>query len=178
MGRRGSQGRPRNHSRHEERGAADEDGKRPNIRKATLREWRGLFAQHLRGHGIATNATERAVRGQARSSFKDAIHRASLRGDSRYLRERVQRIAEGVRDGGLKPDPGKTKLLETRSEVIAGWHGVADALLAAGQGALAEKIWRFIGGMHRQLTTDEQLVSKLEERTGTRERQRQEERTR
>jgi hypothetical protein len=90
----------------------------------------------------------------------------------------VQRIAEGVRDGGLKPDPGKTKLLETRSEVIAGWHGVADALLAAGQGALAEKIWRFIGGMHRQLTTDEQLVSKLEERTGTRERQRQEERTR
>lgn len=62
--------------------------------------------------------------------------------------------------------------------MIAGWHGVADALPAAGQGALAEKIWRFIGGMHRPLTTDEQLVSKLEERTGTRERQRQEERTR
>jgi hypothetical protein len=129
--------------------AVSEDGKRLNIRKATLREWRGLFAQHLRAHGIAANATERAVRGQTQSSFKDAIHRASLRGDSRYLRERVQRIAEGVRDGGLKPDPGKTKLLETRSEVIAGWHGVADALLAAGQGALAEKIWRFIGGMHR-----------------------------
>ncbi|MBW4052039.1 MAG: hypothetical protein HIU85_11375 [Proteobacteria bacterium] len=55
---------------------------------------------------------------------------------------------------------------------------MADALPAAGQGALAEKIWRFIGGMHRPLTTDEQLVSKLEERTGTRERQRQEERTR
>jgi hypothetical protein len=44
--------------------------------------------------------------------------------------------------------------------------------------ALAEKIWRFIGGMQRPLTTDEQLVSKLEERTRTRERQRQEERTR
>ena len=28
--------------------AVSEDGKRLNIRKATLREWRGLFAQHLR----------------------------------------------------------------------------------------------------------------------------------
>ena len=55
---------------------------------------------------------------------------------------------------------------------------MADAFLAAGQGAIAEKIWGFIGGMHRPLTTDEQLVSKLEERTRTRERERQEGRTR
>jgi hypothetical protein len=150
--------------------AVSEDGKRLNIRKATLREWRGLFAQHLRAHGIPANATERAVRGQTRSAFRDGIHRASLRGDSRHLRERVQRVAER--------HPGKTKLLETRSDVIAGWHAVADALLAAGQGALTEKIWGFIGGMHRPLTTDEQLASKLEERTRTRERERQEERIR
>ncbi|HVS77330.1 MAG TPA: hypothetical protein VHE11_10365, partial [Steroidobacteraceae bacterium] len=70
------------------------------------------------------------MRGQTRSNFKDGIHRASLRGDSRYLRERVQRIAEELRNGGLKPNPG---------QVIAGWHAVADAVLAAGQGALAEK---------------------------------------
>ena len=62
--------------------------------------------------------------------------------------------------------------------MIAAWHAVADALLAAGQGAIAEKIWGFIGGMRRPLTTDEQLASKLEERTGTRERERHEERTR
>lgn len=158
--------------------AVSEDGRRLNIRKATLREWRGLFAQHLRAHGIAANATERAVRGQTRLSFKDAIYRASFRGDPRYLRERVLRIAEELRDGGLKRNPGKTKLLETRSDVIVGWHAVADALLGAGQGAIAEKIWGFIGGMHRPLTTDEQLVSKLEERTRTRERERQEERAR
>ena len=158
--------------------AMSEDGKRLNIRKATLREWRRLFAQHLRAHGIAANATERAVRGQTRSSFKDGIHRASLRGDSRYLRERVQRLAEELRDGGLKRNPGKAKLLATRGDVIAGWHGVADALLAAGQSAIAEKIWGFIGGMRRPLTTDERLASKLEERTRTRERERQEERTR
>jgi len=50
--------------------AVSEDGKRLNIRKATLREWRGLFAQHLRAHGIAANATERAVRGQTLVEFQ------------------------------------------------------------------------------------------------------------
>jgi hypothetical protein len=158
--------------------AVSEDGHRLNIRKATLREWRGVFAQHLWAHGIAANATERAVRGQTRSGFKDGIHRASLRGDSRHLRERAQRIAQELQGGGLKPNPGKKKLLDTRLEVIAGWHAAAGALLDAGQGALAEKIWRFIGGMPRPLTTDEQLAEKLEQRTRTRERERQEERTR
>lgn len=158
--------------------AVSEEGKRLNIRKATLREWRGLFAQHLRAHGVAANATERAVRGQTRSGFQDGIHRAALRGDSRYLRERVNRVAQELRNGGLKPHPGKTKLVETRREVIAGWHAAADALLDAGHRALAEKIWGFIGAMHRPLTTDEQLAAKLAERTRTHERERQEERTR
>jgi type IV secretory pathway VirD2 relaxase len=158
--------------------AVSEEGKRLNIRKATLRKWRGLFAQHLRARGVAANATERAVRGQTRSGFKDGIHRAAVRGDSRYLLERVNRVAQELRNGGLKPHRGKTKLLETRRDVIAGWHAAADALLDAGQGALAEKIWGFIGGMQRPLTTDEQLAAKLEERTRTRERERQEERTR
>jgi hypothetical protein len=158
--------------------AVSEDGKRLNIRKATLRDWRGLFAQHLRERGIAANATERAVRGQTRSGFEDGIHRASLRGDSRHLRGRVVHIVQELGNGGLKPNSGKTKLLDTRRDVIAGWHAAADALLAAGQGALAQKIWEFIGAMHPPLTTDEQLAAKLEERTRTRERERQEERTR
>jgi hypothetical protein len=158
--------------------AVSEEGKRLNIRKATLRGWRGLFAQHLRELGIVANATERAVRGQTRSAFKDGIHRASLRGDSRHLRERDTRIARELRNGGLKPSSGKTKLLETRRDVIAGWNVAADALLAAGQGALAEKIWGFIGAMHRPLTTDEHLAAKLEERMRAREREREEGRTR
>ena len=69
-------------------------------------------------------------------------------------------------------------LLETRRDVIAGWHAAADALLNAGQGALAEKIRWFIGGMQGSLTTDEQLAAKLDERTRTRERERHEDRTR
>jgi hypothetical protein len=62
--------------------------------------------------------------------------------------------------------------------VIAGWHAAADALLQAGQGRLAEKIWNFIGAMSPPRTTDEQLAAKLEERARIRARERQEERTR
>ena len=56
--------------------AVSEEGTRRNIRKATLRKWRQGVAQHLRAHGIAANATDRAVRGQIWSSLKDGIHRA------------------------------------------------------------------------------------------------------
>ena len=62
--------------------AVSEQGERLNIKKATLRHWRSQFARHLRGLGVAANATERAVRGETRSAKKDGIYRASLRGDS------------------------------------------------------------------------------------------------
>ena len=103
-----------------------------------------------------------------------------LRGESRHVLNRVERIARELRTGGLKPVPGKVKLLETRRDVIKGWHAVADAFLEAGQGALAEKIWGFIGGMRPPLTTDEQLAAKLAERPRIREREREhlQERTR
>ncbi len=87
--------------------AVGEDGKRLNIRRATLREWRGLFAQHLRAHGIAANATERAVRGQTRSGFKDGIHRALVRGDSRHLRERTRAHRPGPSRRRTQAKPGK-----------------------------------------------------------------------
>jgi Relaxase/Mobilisation nuclease domain len=158
--------------------AVSEEGKRLNIRKATLREWRRQFAQQLRARGIAANATERAVRGRSRSTFKDGIYRAALRGESRHLRERLAQIARAQRDGGPKRTPGKARLLETRQAVVEGWQAAATAFLDAGQGALAQKIWGFIGGMQPPLTTDEQLARKLEERSRTRVRERQSERTR
>src|SRR5690606_14193374 len=46
--------------------AISEEGVRLNIRKGTLRHWRSQFARHLRGLGVAANATERAVRGEGR----------------------------------------------------------------------------------------------------------------
>lgn len=158
--------------------AVSEEGKRLNIRKATLREWRTQFAHHLRAQGIAANATERAVRGRSQSTFKDGIYRASLRGESRYLRERLARVADEERRGGLKRTAGKAKLLETRRAVVAGWQAAAEALLEAGQGALAQKIWGFVGGMQPPLTTDEQLTRSVAERSRPREREREPDRTR
>ena len=88
------------------------------------------------------------------------------------------RIAHELGNGGLEPGPGREKLLETRRAVIDGWNGVVNVLLEAGQGELAQKVWGFIGGMRPPLTTDEQLAAQLKERPRTRERERQEERTR
>jgi len=158
--------------------AVSETGGRLNVRKATLREWRRQFALHLRAQGIAANATERAVRGRSQSPFKDGIYRASLRGESRYLRDRIVRVADELRRGEITTTPGKVKLHETRRTVVAGWHAAADALLEAGQGALAERIWGFLGQMRPPLTTDEHLAQRLVERIRTRERERHLERAR
>jgi type IV secretory pathway VirD2 relaxase len=48
--------------------AKSEQGKRLNIQKATLKEWREKFAQHLRAQGVAASAMPRAVRGQKHSA--------------------------------------------------------------------------------------------------------------
>ena len=66
--------------------AVNDHGVRLNIRKVTLREWRGEFARHLRDQGIAANATERAVRGETGTRPPDPIYRANLRGDSTRTR--------------------------------------------------------------------------------------------
>jgi hypothetical protein len=144
--------------------AVSEDGERLNIRKATLREWRSRFAEQLREQGIPANATERAARGQSRSNLKTGVYRSGARGRSRYLRERLRRIEREMRAGGLQPDPGKPKLVETRRAVVAGYHGAAEALLQAGRGDLAQRIWGFIGGMSPPQTTDEQLAAALARR--------------
>ena len=158
--------------------ALSEEGRRLNIRKSTLREWRSLFALQLRAHGVAANATERAVRGQNRLAFKSDIYRAAKRGESRYLRERVTRIARELRDGGVRPTPGKAKLVETRNAVAAGWRATADALLQAGHGALAEKIWGFIGDMRPPRSTDEKLTLQVLQRVRVREPGKESQRTR
>src|SRR3984957_19265746 len=70
--------------------AVGEQGQRLHIRKATLREWRTEFARHLRELGVAANATPRYVRGETGLQKPDGIYRASLRGESTYMRERAE----------------------------------------------------------------------------------------
>jgi len=67
-----------------------DDGKRLNIKKAILREWRVKFAAHLRELGVAANATPRPFRGQTLSPTPLSII---------WLRHRESRILRAPADG-------------------------------------------------------------------------------
>lgn len=140
-------------------GAAD--GKRLNIRRATLREWRRQFARHLRAQGVAANATPRQVRGQIKPAKTDGIYRAALRGASTHHREQAERVARELAAGRAKTEPGKNRLLETRREVVQGWNEVADTLVMQGQVELALAVRRFVGRMPPPRTENEQIAEKL-----------------
>jgi len=121
------------------------DGTRLNIRKATLREWRREFARHLRAHGVAANATERAVRGVTKPQKRDGIYRAERRRDSTHWRQRTEAVARAITpEGEIRPEPGKAQLSETRLHVVRGWNGVADDLVRQGQVELALAVRRFV----------------------------------
>jgi hypothetical protein len=143
--------------------AISEQGVRLNIQKATLRHWRAEFARHLRSLGVPANATERAVRGETRKAKKDGIYRASLRGDSTYARAQAEAVA-GLLHGKLRVEPGKTKLVATRSDVERGWYAVADILASEGHSALVGDVSDFIERMPRPVTEQERLADELRHR--------------
>jgi hypothetical protein len=114
------------------------DGERLNIRKATLREWRREFARRLRAHGVAANATDRAVRGVTKPQKLDGIYRAERRRDSTHWRQRTEAVARAMTpDGEIRAEPAKAQLLETRRGVVRGWNEVADDLVRQGEAELA-----------------------------------------
>src|SRR5271163_2963545 len=104
--------------------ARSEQGRRLNIKKATLRAWRQQFASNLRELGIAANATERAVRGETRTHRSDGAYRAAQRAGSTLVRDREQRILRAWSTGTLQWGDGELKLVKTREEVVNGWRGV------------------------------------------------------
>ena len=141
--------------------AVSEQGERLHIRKATLREWRQEFARHLRALGVAANATERAVRGNSRTPKLDGIFRAEQRGVSRRSRERVSAVAAELRNGRLKSEPGRARLLDTRQDVEEGWRAVSELLVAQGRPELAAEVVRFVAQMPRPRTDREQIAESL-----------------
>jgi hypothetical protein len=145
--------------------ALSEQGVRLHIRKATLRVWRREFARHLRAVGVAANATERAVRGETRASKPDGIYRASLRGDSTHIRNRVEAVARELSKGDPQADPGKARLLDTRKEMDRGWRAVSEILDREGQPALAAQVKQFTDRMPPPITEKEQLAAQVLDRT-------------
>lgn len=141
--------------------AVSEQGSRLYIRPHTLREWRSDFAQYLRDLGVEANATERAVRGATRTTKRDGIHRAMLRGESTHMRARAEAVAEELAADGLKPDPGKRALLETRRAVVDGWRALADFLERDGNPQLASSVRRFADTMPPPLTEKERMAHEI-----------------
>jgi hypothetical protein len=144
--------------------AVSEEGVRLNIRKATLRHWRSEFARNLRLRGVAANATERAVRGQIRTTKIDGVFRAEQRGMSTFIRSRVDSIAADLAKGNSRPEPGRFELLRTRNEVKRGWHALGEFLNREGQRDLAADIRRFSGEMPVPRTDREQIADELLQR--------------
>lgn len=141
--------------------AVNEQGERLNIRKAMLREWRREFARHLRGRGIAANATERAVRGEGRKAKKDGIYRASLRGDSSHSRARLESVAAELLKGVTHAEPSKARLIETRKQVERNWRAIRNILLAQGHAELASQVRRLIDQMPPPMTDKEHLATEF-----------------
>ena len=141
--------------------AVSEEGVRLNIKKATLRLWRSEFARHLRLLSVAANATERAVRGESKSSKKDGIYRASQRGDSTYMRAQAEAVASVLLKGDTRADPGKHQIVETHRQVMRGWSQVASILDHGGQHRLADEVRRFVAGIDPPRSGRELIAAEL-----------------
>jgi hypothetical protein len=143
--------------------ARSERGERLNIRKATLREWRTQFAQHLRAQGIPANATDRAVRGESKPRKSDGIYRAMLRGESTHTRTRVEGIASDLSKGNLRVEPCKQQLVKSRREVELGWLSMSEILAREGSHQLAKDVRQFLHQMPAAQTEREWLAAELVE---------------
>jgi predicted transcriptional regulator len=151
--------------------AIGEDGTRLNIRRATLREWRAEFARHLREQGVPANATERAVRGEITPQKTDGIYRAARRGASTHWRKRADAVARELAGGGLKDEPAKARLLETRRQVLRAWNEIADNLVRQGEGDLALAVRKFAEQLPPPRTEKAWIAERLREQSKTRRRE-------
>jgi Relaxase/Mobilisation nuclease domain len=145
--------------------ATSEEGERLYLRKQKLREWRAGFAWHLRALGVAANATPRHVRGVTVPRKSDGIYRASKRGESTHMQERVEVVARELREGKLQIEPSKAKMLRAHTEVRRAWLAVGDTLSRDGQTELAAQVRRFVEQIPRPGTEKEYIAARLLART-------------
>jgi len=141
--------------------AVSEQGERLYIRKATLRAWREDFAQYLREFGVAANATPAQLRARPKERMKDGIYRALKRGESSFMRRKAQFVANELLRGGLRAEPGKTKLLATREQVVQDWIATAANLRDQGEPQLAREVEAFLRRMPGVVTGNEHIAKAL-----------------
>ena len=139
--------------------AQSEDSMRLNIRKATLREWREDYASYLRELEVAANATPAVLRGKPKDRKKDGIYRALKRGQSTFMRRKVERVAEELQHGRLALESGKANAIATRSRVVEDWNTTATLLRAQGQESLARGVEAYVRRM-ATVATEKEIVAK------------------
>ncbi len=128
--------------------ARDEKGKRLNIRKSTLRDWRQKFAQNLRELGVAANATERVVRGAPRG-LPDTMYRAAERGDAiRWQRNAAQRPAT-LRNATVSGRP-EERPPAAHQQVLDAWRRIYTGLVEQGDHNTALTVRVFLGHLRSQ----------------------------
>ena len=144
--------------------AEDEQGRRLNVDKPMLRQWREDFAQLMREQGVAANATSRVVRGRNNGRTKVAVYRAQRRGGKNVVPTDVlppvsARLPDAVAQFAT------AKVLSTRESVMAYWRRTAELLDAQGEIELAGDVRYFARQLPPVLTEKEHLPPRLARHT-------------
>ena len=141
--------------------AEDNDGRRLHIDKDLLRAWREDFARLMREQGVAANAAPRVVRGRSPGSTKTAIFRATRRGKSTAMLDRVTGIVRELAHTGTIRDPARPKVIETRKKVLTEWEKTALILDAQGEIELAGDVRYFARKLQQPMTDKEELAMRF-----------------
>ena len=81
------------------------------------------------------------------------------------MRERTEAVAQELAQGGLRIEPGKASLINTRNEVRRAWLAVGDILIRQRQPELAAHVRRFSDVMPPPQTDKELIAARLTART-------------
>jgi hypothetical protein len=148
--------------------ARSEQGRRLNIKKATLRAWRKEFASNLRELGVAANATERAARGETKTHRSEGAWRMEKREGSTLIQERERRILREWSEGRLTFGAGEEKLQKTREDVLEGWRAVSARLKSEGEHELGARVDSFLAHMPPAKTERQVVIERSRAPTRTR----------
>ena len=70
-----------------------------------------------------------------------------MRGASILWHQRAHSVARELASGGLRPEPGRERLVETRTDVTRGWNAMAELLKTQAHRELASVVRRFVDRM-------------------------------
>ncbi len=141
--------------------AVDKDGVRMNPRKADLQRWREHFAETLREHGVAANATPRRARGQVRKAEKQEIIHMQRRGVEPAVKAaRKAAVVDEVQTGVPRSSPAQRRIEASRQDTVRAYGTVAKALAVgdAEDRVLAVQIVQFVQAMPPAKTTHQLAI--------------------